>query len=630
MDPWGWDQFGPLHWALLSVVCLAVIASTLASSSATLIEPRLLIGWSVLLGALTISSALSDDRWHAVVGTPDRHLGLVTWLLFFGLFVSSLLWFSRTDDRGDSAQPPSTDALLVATAGSLVVVALYGLLELRGVGGFASEFAGGRIGGTFGQPAYLGAAAVLALPLAGALAAGSGYSTWQRALGALASLGGVVMLAASQSRGAWVGFVIAILTALVINRRRLATLPPTVRNAMFGSIAAAIIGVVALPSLRRWAWSLTDLDGVIAGRTDEWQVGLRTISSAGRLGGFVGLGPEAYRTRFGEFVDEQYVIDYGRLVFTDRAHNTLVDTALAAGWIGLIAYLLVIAVVLGACLRLLRGDTALDIGIAIAALAYFFQQLFLFPLAELDPLFWVVAGLAVARANRSTDPNPWALTIPKIAFDAGAVAAGALALVALVAGGLDVMADRQVAKAVLEPSYTKALDLADSARNLRPDSIRYDFIASRIAQRELPDGFERALVRLDDGLTISPTDPALLVEQASLQLELARFLTTDESDDRLAAALESLEHLDIVDPNNPRTQGEYGIALALAGSEAESIARLERAVALLPEKTEPLINLAEVQDRAGQRAEACDSLRAAAALSPADTTVSARLSEKGC
>lgn len=646
MDPWGWDRFGPFHWALLSVLSLVAIARTLAGASSsgaatTRIDPLLWIGWGVLLGGLTLSTALSDDRWHAVVGTPDRHLGLVTWLIFFGIFGASMLWFSGPGGDGSGREGSEShqirgkvDTFVLATSAGLLVVALYGILELLGISGFESDFAGGRIGSTFGQPAYLGAATVLVTPLAAALACESRYPTWKRIVGALSSLGGVVMLAASQSRGAWVGAVIAVVVVLLANRSRLAGMRQSDHIRLLGLVAAVVVGVAAIPALRQRAWSLTDLDGVVAGRSDEWQVGLRTLGSGGKAGGLVGLGPETYRTRFGEFVDTEYVIDYGRVVFTDRAHSSIVDTALAGGWIGLAGYLFVAIVIVRACVVLLRGsnsagsDNWVDVAIGASAIGYLVQQLFLFPLAELDPLFWIIAGLAVARASsRDSQPNPWAISLPPVALDAGAIGAGALAFVALFAGGLDVLADHRISQAVDEPSNTVALDLADSARSLRPDSIRYDFIAARIAQRELPDGFERALVRLADGLSISPNDPALLVEQATVQLESSSFST---SADPLEAVLVSLAHLERVDPNNPRMQEKYGIALALNGEYAEAIPRLQRAVQLLPDNIEPLVNLSEVQEQAGQRAAACESLRAAAALSPENETVRTRISEKSC
>lgn len=632
MDPWGWDRFGPLHWAALSVAAFAVTARTLLQAQRTRFDWRLLVGWGVLLLGLTLSTALSDDRWHSVVGTPDRHLGLVTWLLFFGLFVAAVGWFATPDEGAQESS--RVTMLLVGTSLGLLAVGGYGLLEVFDVGGFASNFAGDRLGGTFGQPAYLGAAAVLALPLALGLAASPDGARWNRYLGAGASISGVFLLAASQSRGAWVGAVVTLVAALIANRERLGSFDQSIRIRVAAALAVLASLVVAIPTLRQRAWSLTDFDGVLAGRSDEWQVGLRTLSSGGRAGGLIGLGPETYRVRFGEFVGTDYVIDYGREVFTDRAHSSLIDTALAAGWLGLAGYVLVLAVVLRSCRSLLGNGNAVDIAVGASVMGYLTQQLFLFPLAELDSLFWIIGGLAVARGGLlASGSSRVSIAVPQIAFDAGAIASGAVAIVALVAGVLDVAADHQVANALAEPDSAKALEHADAARALRPDSTRYDFIASRVVRRDTSAAtLGAALERLDDGLTISPNDPALLAEQAGVQLDLARLAgdALRPDDPLLVAALRSLRHLDEVDRNNPLMQEKYGIALALAGETNEALRRLERVVELLPNNPAPLLNLAEVQERAGQGNFACDSLQAAERLSPDDATVLARLAEQNC
>ncbi len=633
VDPFGWDRFGPLRWALVSTIGFAAVALTLFGDSAS--RPgrrgaptrrplhRLLVGgWCVLLLAMMVSTAFSADRWHALIGTPDRHLGLVSWTLFAGLFFASYFFFADNDET----------PLRLAMAGAVTVAGLYGLAELGAVGGFASSFAGDRLGATFGQPAYLGAGAVLGVPIAVGLALDETRPRLQRAVGIAGALSGLFLLAGSQSRGAWVGLAGAVLLVAVVRRERLLRLPIAQRSLLGIGVAAVAIAALATGPLRARLWSLTETDGgVMAGRLDEWEVGAKTLFGNGTAG-VIGLGPETYRTRFGEFVDQQYVIDYGREVFTDRAHNNIIDTALAGGLLAAAALVVIEVVLAGAAIRMFRSGATADAALGVAVLGYSLQQLFLFPLAELDPVFWVFAGLLAARAS-IVQPAASPVRPMGPVVDVAAVAAAALAVVALVGGALNVAADHRIESATNAVEPGRAFALADSARSLRPDSIRYDFIASRLSTRDVSnageesDGTTRAIDRLTNGLEISPHDPALLTERADLLLAHARS-TGDAAD--LAVALGALTELDASDPNNPSMQQQYGIALALGGNTDLAIEKLRHAVDLAPASLAPLLNLAAVQDQAGLVDDVCETLLAAQAIDPDENRVTQGLEEKNC
>ena len=74
VDPFGWDRFGPLRWALVSTIGLGIVAAALLGQDRheRWMPSWAVAGWTLTLGGLTLSSAFSDDRWHALVGTPDR------------------------------------------------------------------------------------------------------------------------------------------------------------------------------------------------------------------------------------------------------------------------------------------------------------------------------------------------------------------------------------------------------------------------------------------------------------------------------------------------------------------------------------------------------------------------------
>ncbi len=619
VDPWGWDRFGPFRFALVLITGVALVARAATSVEYRGLKvPKLAAaGWGVLLVAMAIATAASVDRWHSLVGTPDRRFGLLTWLLCGGMFVAGYL-FSKT--QGDNGWRD----LMVVLSGGFGLVGLYVLAEMGGVGGFASGFAGDRAGGPFGQPAYLGAACALGVPIGLSVVLDRQFSLEAKAVGLVGTIGAGFALLSSQSRAAWVG--LAISTGIVAVRARRGPDDRT-QKAILGAMAVLVLAVLAIGPLRERATSLTDVsNGVVAGRIDEWQVGTTTLFSSPKVA-LIGLGPESYRTEFGAQVDQQYVIDHGREVFTDRAHNGVLDVALASGLIGAVGFAVLLLAIGTSTLRALDGANGLRFGLAVGVIAYFVQQFALFSLAELDPLVFALAGLLVAG---DTSAAPVSLRVP------GGVSAGACALlggvfvVAIVGAAADVVADHKIEAAFKSPARSVAL--ADEARGLRVESIRYDFVASRFGA-SIDEPLENRLNRLADGLWVSPRDPALLTEQARLSLDLAR--QTGRADD-LDVALSRLEHLGEVDPNHPANQQRLGIAYALRGDYDSAVEVLRHAVVLAPDDIEPLINLATAQQESPNAAEwpnACITAAQAGEIDPGNPRVTALLAatgEKSC
>ncbi|MFT7473580.1 MAG: O-antigen ligase/Flp pilus assembly protein TadD [Verrucomicrobiales bacterium] len=595
VDPFGWDQYGPLRFALVSTLGFAAIAVSLGSGDLRSQPlPRWsVLGWIGVLLAMSISTATSADSWHALIGTPERHLGLASWVLFAGLFaVSSLYPFS-------AVEVVSRAAVLVAVASGV-----WAILESLDIGWFDSAFAGDRVGGPLGQPAYLGAGMLLVVPLAAAAAVDRFNSITARLLGASGTALGLCALALSESRAAWVG-ALAAAALLVIRRKQII-------GGLVG--AAAIAALLIFTPLGDRAATLTDVDsGVVAGRLDEWQVGARAVLDTPTFG-ITGHGPEGYRTVFGEHVDEAYVVTYGRDVITDRAHNGILDTALTGGLSAAAAMLLLQIGLVITALQRIRANTPLDVALGAASIAYVIQQLFLFPLAELDPVLWIVAGLLIARRPHRLSTRAPLFRQVSGGRRAAMFGAGFLSAVAAIAGLSDVAADHAVLDVVEADDGATALRAADRARDRRPDSIRYDFIAARAASAGgTADDFRTSLDRLQHGLALSPKDPAFLTEQANVLLEIAR-RSTDERD--LDVAMDALEERDALDPNNPSTQQSFGTALALDGQTNAAIAQLEHAAALDPTSIESLLNLALVQLEDGRLDDGATTLERVDDLAP--------------
>jgi Flp pilus assembly protein TadD len=620
VDPWGFDRFGPLRFLLVSVLGFAVVAAGLVGGTCSPLPRSVRHGAAALFGGLVLSTLLAADRWHALIGTPDRHFGLVTWVLCAGLFVVA---HGRATVDPEATTTAVLRALTVATLG----VGLYSVAEILEVGSLDQDFANDRIGGPWGQPAFLGAAMTIGIPAS--VAHARAEVGVMRVVATVAAGLGTIALLNSQARAAWVGLALAAGLLLAFRRHQLhVSLGPKRAGIGAGAVVGVLLMVAVFTPAGARAWSLTDVsDGVVAGRIDEWQVGLRALADTGTVGVF-GHGPENYRTVFGEHVDQAYVMDHGRDTFTDRAHNSGLDVALAGGLVSAAGWMAVLAVLGRDAWTALRTAGSTDTALAAGLVAYFVQGFFLFPLAEVEPVVWIIAGVFLARTRTASDPTT---TSPSTSTGLASAVAGGLALAAAVAfavvGVLDVLADHRIRSAASTESAAVALDHADAARRLRPDSIRYHFAAARIAASQ-PNGagVDDAIERIEDGLAWSPVDPALRHERSLVLVNEAR-RTVDPDD--IAAALEPLAELDRTDPNHPEGQQRYGIALALDGQTDLAIDQFEHAAYMTPDRPEALLNLAFVHIGEGDTAAATDAVLRAWRVAPDDDRVRRLVAELG-
>ncbi|HUF96849.1 MAG TPA: hypothetical protein VMM60_01895, partial [Ilumatobacter sp.] len=272
-------------------------------------------------------------------------------------------------------------------------------------------------------------------------------------------------------------------------------------------------------------------------------------------------------------VSAAYERDYGRAVTPDRAHNVLVDVAVSGGLLALVAYIAVLALVLWGAWRWLRDRGPIEVGIAAAVIAYAAQQMFLFPVAVIDPIWWALAGVIVARPTRglvetsSGWPRSRFVRVPQ-------VVAVSLALLIGAVGVLGVAADRLAKSAV-----NGSAESAERAVTLRPDVVRYRLLAASAATRTPTIvGIEAALAHTEAALDVSPNDPIVLLADADYAFMLAR--STGEPAD-VEAALTRWSEL-AADVNCYRCHLGLGYAAALADDAPTARRGFGRAVELAP------------------------------------------------
>jgi O-antigen ligase len=545
MDPAGLRPFTTLRWAVVGVAAAAAAASTRWR-----VPGRLLAAWLALLGLLAVATALALDPLIAVLGHPRRHLGLLGWL------VSALAFAAGT---GLSRHGLQRVARAGVVAGLVTGVGV--MVDLVGWDPAGVTFAGGRVGGLLGQPAYLGVVAVLLGPLAVGVALDPGQGRRWRAAAWGAAAGCGVAALASQTRGVWLGLAVAVVVAWPWLRRAAGAH----RLAAAGGVAVLAGLVVLGPVGARGADLVDGSEAGGRGRLDEWALAAAVIAERPVLG----AGPEGYRIAATDHIDGDYARRHGRDEVVDRAHDGPLDVAAAAGIPAAVLYAgLLAAVAVRSARAVRRVADPVVAGAAVGIIAWVVQQLVGFPVAEVDPLAWLLAGAVVAAG-----PRPEARRMA-----AGRIMAAVTAIGLAVAGVTAVAVDHRLERAVEDADLTAA----DRATSLRPDDIDAWYVAAQVASSG-PSllAVDAGLDRVEAGRDRSPRDPALADLNEALLVERALRSGLDED---LAAAEDTARERIAADPAGPDHHRRLGLVLEAQGRTAAAARALDAARALEPDE----------------------------------------------
>ena len=520
--------------------------------------------WIAFIGWGVVVSITALDPLYTWIGTPDRHFGLAAWVLFGAMFLA-----------GQSiAETEGTRWLHMAAVVAGLAIGIVAGLEWLGAPVVELTDASSRLGGPFGSPAYLGATLCLLIPLALSTAADDrNQQPWRILAGVSVSLC-IAVAIGTQTRAAWIGLAAAAVATFPIWRRWFGA-----KRLLATSLVVVLgLGIAVSPFAERL--TATFSSGNASGRIGEWRIGLAAISDHP----VTGTGFEGYRIAFPSLVDTDYERKYGRAVIPDRAHNGALDVGITSGFIGLALYAAAALWLVRRGLRAIATGDAAAVGVGAAIIGYLFQQQLLFPSAEVDPIFWLVGGVLVARTERGERSIVWG----RAPYVAGALAVAVA--VALWFGARDVLADRSISTALTAQTHQAALESSTRAVELRPDSIRYWLITAEVtAATRTPADLARAIGFVESALARSPSDPAVLASRADLQARMAQGSGTSED---IAAAISAWRELSESDPNNADHRFRYGSTLAAVGDWREAQRQFVTSADLAPRNPAPLISLA--------------------------------------
>jgi O-antigen ligase/Flp pilus assembly protein TadD len=588
----------------------------------------------VLAALVGASAALSVDWIQSLTGgySEYRGLGMLVLCLIVGLGFAVL--FGADREAGTGALPVMGRALSVA----VLIVGAFGAARVLGLGSsVAGEGLAGadRFASTLGNASNLGVYLVLALPLV--VSSGLRETRAWRIVGWAASLAGVAMILATQSRGAWAGGLAALAAGTVLASRGL---PRRRVVVLFGATAGSVLAVAILagalvPGVASRAASALDLDrGTVRWRASVWSSAVRMA----RDRPLVGSGPATFRLVFPAY-REPGLPDpglSGRSV--DDAHDLLLDTAAVSGIPAAAVLLLVLGSGALAAWRSAapgsgQRDAARALGASLVggsvALSFHFWT------ADTGPLFVsVLVGLALmeaaapGRSGAGSPPATGRSAAGKVVVGIAGLGVIVSAVVAVLAGQVAV-GDREVAAGFGAADggrpWTDVRARALGAQGAAPWEAAFDWAGGRMATIALLERFEEAA--LEDG--------RVWMARARARLLLDARVAAQQGDLLLAAAGGSglKEHLDAasrfyreahdMDPMNPVPLVGLGDALAAQGDRLGARDAYAAAIQASPRFEPAWAGLAQVYAAMGRPEEARSAEATAKRLRmgrPADTT----------
>lgn len=209
--------------------------------------------------------------------------------------------------------------------------------------------------------------------------------------------------------------VVLVLSGVVLGRVKgeLPVKPKTLRITLAALVALCIVSVLvflygyggtnALLSAASGALHGQLADAAGTGRGYIWKHALPLIGQRPLLGS----GPGTFLESFAPY-NAGYTAATGYDVYVDFAHNDLLQIAVCQGLVGLALYLCFAVSLLVRCLRSALRTPAAVIFLA-ALLGYLVYSFFVFSIAIVSPVFWVLAGLAdkyVRQTSSAAPPQP--------------------------------------------------------------------------------------------------------------------------------------------------------------------------------------------------------------------------------
>ncbi len=337
-----------------------------------------LVTWALITftGVVFITAIIGVDPYHSFWGNIERGEGV--------LFISHLLIYSFILSQSFKKKfhwyNYFTFSILVSLA-----VGFYGLAQELGWHWVVSNSSGSRWSSTLGNAAYLAAFALGHFWLSIML-------WWQRPklfwkiFYSLSTLFNLFLIFASQTRGAVIALALVGLFYLIflifINKN----------NKIKIILSLLVLLLISTPIIIRlnrtspWVNKYASIRRLATISTSDITVQSRLYALDSSWRGWkdsflFGYGWENYRVAFNKYFHPEIFIDNGSQIWFDRAHNTVMDIAVATGLVGLLIYFWLFSsaiIILIKYVKIHQRDFFLVAGLISFLVAHFIQNIFVF------------------------------------------------------------------------------------------------------------------------------------------------------------------------------------------------------------------------------------------------------------
>lgn len=375
-------------WVVASLILLSLSLSRHGKSEIKVLIPSLLYFVTALFSVMFASS-----RVTAIFGEYARWDGLITIGLCMVLFALPIIALNEnrivTSMKGllFSSIIGSSIAIYerIFSNPFLVFTKTY---DPAGHGALNSMDISRSVS-AFGSPLYLAAFLVLAIPVS--IYFSSSRESAESMAGKLAFALSTAALALTYSRGAWLGAIASFVLILLLQRKNIKTLLKTLAlPAMFSVTILMLLLIVVSPGQHSVAGRAVSIFKAESGaRPGIWAATLKMIEAKPLLG----YGPDNFKSNFVRFKPRSWNTN-NRQPVPDKAHNEFLQQAATVGLLGSMTFVWLVLFIL---MKIYYSrNSLLTTTLGAAVVAYSVQATFNFFQVSTAPLFWLLAGMAVA------------------------------------------------------------------------------------------------------------------------------------------------------------------------------------------------------------------------------------------
>lgn len=479
-----------------------------------LLVSTLFIVW---LGIILYCSKI--NLTEGLFGVTGRQTGFLTYVALIALMVFAAALSSKRD--------------LVMAAKSLAISGwasgLYGLIQIAGADPFDWINPYSPVFGLFGNPnfhaSFMGICAVVALVTCFDTAQSQRF----RLTSLILVLVAVLNIYESKSQQGFLVLMAGIFVFLYLyirNNSRLTKL--SVTYLFFTAISFV---AVVLDILQKSPWKSFLYKESVTFRGDFWRAGWKMTTN----NPIFGVGPDGYRDQYRFSRDLVTAMRPGSDVQTDSAHNVFLDLSASGGFVLLILYILIIALVLKSAYKIVKREKTFNPGLTavIAAwFAYTAQSVISINQIGLAVWGWVLSGLIIGYEVNTRESTKNSFLLKSGSSFIVPILTGCVVALSL---GMPLM----VADATFRSTIRSGdvLKIESSVRQWPKSVIRITTVAQILREGNLPD---RSIVIAREAVAFNPMN-----YEAWRELSLQPNASESERN-------EALKTMKKLDPFNPK------------------------------------------------------------------------------